>query len=166
MKIEMRDLRKSDYDFVLRINEENVEVLSPMDRAKVEYFEGCADMFKVVEVDGKLAAFCIVLREGEEAYTSENYRWFSKNYEKFLYLDRIVIDEPFRRLGIGRMLYEATFDRAKETGVSVVTLEVDTIPYNEPSLKFHEAMGFHEVGEQIIRGGTVKVSLQAREINL
>ena len=35
MKIERRDLRKSDYDFVLRINEENVEVLSPMDRAKV-----------------------------------------------------------------------------------------------------------------------------------
>ena len=92
MNIKMRDLRKSDYDFVLRINEENVEVLSPIDRAKVEYFEGCADMFKVVEVD--------------------------------------------------------------------------TIPYNEPSLKFHEAMGFHEVGEQIIRGGTVKVSLQAREINL
>ncbi len=164
MNITIRDLKKSDYDFILRINEENVEVLSPMDRAKVEYFEGCADMFKVAEVDGELAAFCIVLREGEEAYTSENYIWFSKHYDKFLYLDRIVIDKPFRRLGIGRMLYEAMFERAKEIGVGIVTLEVDTIPYNEPSLKFHEAMGFSEVGEQIIRGGTVKVSLQAAKV--
>ena len=45
-----------------------------------------------------------------------------------------------------------------------LTCEVDTIPYNETSLKFHEAMGFREVGEQIIRGGAIKVSLKACEL--
>ena len=122
-----------------------------------------SDMFVVAEVDGELAAFLIAIREGQP-YDSENYVWFSKKYPEFLYIDRIVIDEPFRAMGLGRKLYQAVKDRARETGVGVVTCEVDTIPYNETSLKFHEAMGFREVGEQIIRGGAIKVSLKACEL--
>ena len=79
-------------------------------------------------------------------------------------MDRIVIAEGYRRLGIGSMLYEDVFRRAVETGVPVVTLEVDIIPYNAQSLGFHEAMGFREVGQQVIRGGEIKVSLQAKDM--
>ena len=164
MKITIRDIKKEDYPFVLRINEENVEVLSPMDEAKLEYFVGCAEQVLVAEVDGERAAFCITLREGEPSYTSENYIWFSKTYSQFLYIDRIVIDEPFRKMGLGRKLYEEVFRHARETGVKRLTAEVDTIPYNEASLKFHDEMGFREVGEQIIRGGSIKVSLKAVEV--
>lgn len=45
-----------------------------------------------------------------------------------------------------------------------MTAEIDTEPYNEASLKFHAAMGFHEVGVQRIRGGCVQVSLQEAPI--
>ena len=41
---------------------------------------------------------------------------------------------------------------------------IDIIPYNGPSLKFHEAMGFKEVGQQVIRGGEIKVSLEVRQV--
>jgi predicted GNAT superfamily acetyltransferase len=132
-----------------------------MDRAKADYFRQTAELFKVVEVDGQPAGFMIVMREGAD-YTSENYIWFSQQYEKFLYIDRIVIDEHFRKIGLGRYLYEYVFQYAEDTGVSVVTAEVDILPvYNEPSFGFHKEMGFEEVGQQIIRGGDVKVSLQA-----
>lgn len=163
-KIVIRKIQEKDIPFVLRVNEENVEVLSPMDEAKLRRFMGYADMLQVVEADGELAAFMIVLREGINEYDSENYRWFSKHYEKFLYIDRIVIDEPFRSMGIGRMMYEAVFARARANGVGSVTAEIDTIPYNEASLKFHDVMGFKEVGEQLIRNNTIKVSLQERPI--
>ena len=43
----------------------------------------------------------------------------------------------------------------------MVTAEIDTIPYNETSLKFHERMGFQEVGVQFVRKNSIKVSLQA-----
>lgn len=163
-KIVIRPAQKADFPFILRVNEENVEVLSPMDTAMLEYFSKCTEMLYVALVDNTLAAFLIVLREGVDSYGSENYRWFSKNYEKFLYIDRIVIDEPFRRIGLGKRLYNEVFAHGKKTGVPYVTAEIDTIPYNETSLGFHKAMGFREVGEQIIRDGTIKVSLQEAEV--
>ena len=161
--IVIRNAEPKDYDFILKVNEVNVEVLSPMPMERMIYLRDMAEMFVVVEVDGELAAFLIAIREGKD-YDSENYVWFSKKYPEFLYIDRIVIDEPYRSIGLGRKLYEAVKEHARKTGVKVVTCEVDTIPYNEPSLKFHEAMGFKEVGEQIIRGGAIKVSLKACEV--
>lgn len=66
MNMIIRDLKKEDYDFVLRVNEENVEVLSPMDRQRLEFYAGIADMFKIVEVNGKQAAFLIAIRDGAD----------------------------------------------------------------------------------------------------
>ncbi|MBR6472745.1 MAG: GNAT family N-acetyltransferase [Firmicutes bacterium] len=162
-KIIIRDTEPKDYDFILNVNEVNVEVLSPMPMERMLWLKEMSDMFVTAEVDGEPAAFLIALREGE-AYDSENYVWFSKKYPRFLYIDRIVIDEPYRAIGLGQKLYDAVKEHARATGVNVVTCEIDTIPYNETSLKFHEAMGFGEVGEQIIRGGAIKVSLQACEL--
>lgn len=156
----IRPAVEGDYPFILRVNEENVEVLSPMDAERLGRLDDAAELCLVAEVDGVPAAFLIALREGVGFYDSENYRWFSRNYEKFLYIDRVVIDAPFRGMGVGRALYNAVFQRARDTGVPFVTAEIDTIPYNEVSLNFHRVMGFREVGEQIIRGGAVKVSLQ------
>jgi transposase len=68
-------------------------------------------MFQIAEVDGTPAAFLIALREGLEDYTSENYIWFSKQYEQFLYVDRIVIDEKFRGCGLGRRIYDGEISR-------------------------------------------------------
>lgn len=162
-EIVIRNAGQEDYGFILDVNEANVEVLSPMPMERMLLLKAMSELFVVAEVDGKPAAFLIAIREGKP-YDSENYIWFSRNYPRFLYIDRIVIAEPYRAAGLGRRLYDAVKAHAKSTGVGVVTCEVDTIPYNENSLKFHEAMGFREVGEQIIRGGAVKVSLKACEI--
>ena len=153
-----------DMDFVLELNKVNVEVLSPMDEEKFAYFMRTAELFEIEEVEDRPVAFIIALREGLDDYNSENYIWFSDNYDSFLYVDRIVIDGKYRSRGIGREMYEKVFAHAKATGVPVVTAEVDIIPYNDPSLKFHEEMGFEEVGQQVIRGGEIKVSLQTRRV--
>lgn len=163
--MQSRVITDADRSFVLECNETNVEVLSPMDEQKLDYFIEKSEMFRVVTVEDEPAAFLIALREGLDDYTSENYIWFSKQYEQFLYVDRIVIDEKFRRNGIGRVLYEEVFEHARSTGVPVVTAEINIRPYNESSLKFHEEMGFREVGQQVIRGGEIEVSLQARPVS-
>jgi len=160
VQIQIRNAEEKDYPFILRTNEENVEVLSPMDENRIQEFSAWSELFLVAEVDGIPAAFLLALREGIMDYDSENYRWFRENYEKFLYIDRIVIDEPYRRFGIGRKLYQEVFRYAKETGVPFVTAEIDTEPYNEVSLGFHQALGFKEVGVQAVRNNTIKVSLQ------
>ena len=164
--VTIRNAEKKDFPFILSVNEENVEVLSPMDEAKLQSFVDFGELVLTAEVDGSPAAFLIALRENLAFYQSENYRWFSKNYEKFLYIDRIVIDEPYRRMGLGSKLYQTVFDRARSTGVPFVTAEIDTEPYNEVSLNFHKVMGFREVGVQAVRNNTVKVSLQEAAMTL
>lgn len=164
--IHIRNITEQDYDFVLQTNLDNVEVLSPMSRERMLYLKPLCELFLIAEVEGRPAAFLMALREGTTEYDSENYRWFAQHYEKFLYVDRIVIGEPYRHLGIGRKLYETVFDHARKIGAPVVTCEVDTIPYNAVSLSFHKEMGFHEVGTQHVELNDVTVSLQERPIVL
>ena len=164
MQIRIRNAEERDYPFILKVNEENVEVLSPMDDDKIWNFSEWSTLFLVAEIDGDAVAFLLALREGILDYDSENYLWFSKNYQKFLYIDRIVIDEPYRRLGVGRALYQKAFCYANAAEVPFVTAEIDTEPYNEESLGFHRAMGFKEVGVQVVRNNSIKVSLQERRI--
>ena len=164
-KIVIRTVTKEDFPLILRLNEENVEVLSPMDEKGAALFGKWAEKFLVAEVDGRFAAFLIAFREGVDDYWSENYKWFAAKYSQFLYIDRIVIDEPYRKCGLGRRLYRELMDHARNTKVPVVTAEIDTEPvYNEASLRFHDAMGFREVGTQYVRDGKIKVSLQAAEV--
>ena len=163
--IVIRPVEDRDTDFILRLNEENVEVLAPMDEQRLEQYKGWAELFLVAEVDGKSAAFLIAIREGNGEYESENYRWFNSHYDSFLYVDRIVIDTEFRRAGLGRELYGIVFEQALKDGVPLVTAEIDIEPdYNEGSIRFHEAMGFKEVDTLVIRNGKLKVSLQTRKM--
>ena len=164
-KVQIRNVRKSDYDFILEQNQKNVDMLSPMNAEKLQQFCDIAELLLIADVDEVPAAFLIALRDGIQDYQSENYRWFCQNYSSFLYIDRIVIDENYRGCGLGRLLYQNVFSHAYNTNVPFVTAEINIIPYNASSLKFHEKMGFHEVGTQTIRNNTVKVSLQEAAIS-
>ena len=164
--IVIRKAEEKDYPFILKVNEENVEVLSPMNEDRLRKFATFSDLLVVAEVDGKPAAFLIALREGVAEYDSENYLWFSRNYPRFLYIDRVVVDAPFRSCGVGRALYQEVFARAKASDVPFVTAEIDTIPYNKESLDFHKVMGFREVGVQSVRNNSVRVSLQEAPVTL
>ena len=164
MQVKIRNAEEKDYSFILRVNEENVEVLSPMDEEGIQNFSKWSELFLIAEADGNPAAFLLALREDLADYDSENYLWFSKNYDKFLYIDRIVIDAPYRRSGVGRALYQEVFRHANKTEVPFVTAEIDTEPYNEVSLGFHQAMGFREVGVQRVRNNSIRVSLQEAEV--
>lgn len=79
-------------------------------------------------------------------YDSPNFLWFRDRLERFVYIDRIIVDEQARGLGLARQLYEQLFDLAREAGHSLVTCEVNSTPPNPGSDAFHAAMGFAEAG--------------------
>ena len=58
-----------------------------------------------VLLDNETVGFIVCFREGS-SYSSLNYKFFSKNETKFLYIDRVVIKDTFRRKGIGLNLYQ------------------------------------------------------------
>jgi len=94
--------------------------------------------------EGEVVGFIICMREGS-AYGSENYKFFSQRLKKFLYVDRVAIDEQHRRAGLGQAIYEDIFSQASNDSLPIA-LEVNTQPVNQPSLTFHEKMGFDQIG--------------------
>ena len=94
--------------------------------------------------ENEIVGFIICMREGS-AYWSENYKFFTKRLKKFIYVDRVAIDEQHRRAGLGQAIYEDIFLQASHDSLSIA-LEVNTQPVNQPSLNFHEKMGFDQVG--------------------
>ncbi|WP_026665352.1 GNAT family N-acetyltransferase [Butyrivibrio sp. FC2001] len=162
----IKRIEPKDYDYVLELNEENVDVLIPTDREELKYLAEKAALFQIIYVDEVPAGFIIALREGLEDYDFKSYRWFKERYSKFLYIDRVVVDKKYWKKGLGRKLYQYAFDYVKENDIEIVAAAITTVPYNKESLAFHAKMGFTEVGEQLIRGGNVRISQQVKELRI
>lgn len=94
--------------------------------------------------EDEIVGYIICMREGS-AYGSENYKFFTQRLKKFLYVDRVAIDEHYRRAGLGQAIYENIFSQASNDSLPIA-LEVNTQPVNQPSLNFHEKMGFDRIG--------------------
>jgi uncharacterized protein len=90
-------------------------------------------------------AFLLGFAEGSH-YDGANFLWFRQRYPSFLYVDRVVVGQAHRRLGLGRLLYEDLFRRAERLGVAAVACEVNVRPPNPASDTFHAGLGFSEVG--------------------
>ena len=92
---------------------------------------------------------------------SPNDRWFCSAYDDFGYIDRIAIAEKARRSGLATRLYR-DFEASLPASARFVTCEVNLVPPNESSMRFHEDYGFGTVGTQTIDNGRKKVALMAK----
>jgi predicted GNAT superfamily acetyltransferase len=97
-------------------------------------------------------------------YASENYQWFDTRATKFLYLDRIVVADSLQNQGVGREIYAAVFEAARIRQCDEVTCEVNVDPPNPGSLRFHDRLGFVEVGRLSTKGDSVVVALLAAPV--
>lgn len=159
----IRDATARDFSAILALNAESVHFLSPLDEARLRRLHAQAAYHRVAEIDGAVAAFLLVLREGAD-YDSPNYRWFAQRYPRFLYVDRIVVAADRQGHGLAATLYDDLIAFAETTGVETLTCEFDLDPPNPASAKFHARYGFREVGTQWLSGGKKQVSLQARAL--
>ncbi len=112
--------------------------LSPLTLESLQWLHDAAAYCRVVVDGGEIVAFLLALREGG-TYDSLNYRWFAQNYDRFLYIDRVVVASQSRGAGIGRLLYADVFAFAGRSQVAHVTCEYDIDPPNEASRRFHES---------------------------
>ena len=156
MTTSLRPITPADHDAVVGVNERFVHLTAPMDQPRLAELVAAADRADVIDVDGELAGFVITFAAGA-AYDGTHFAWFAKRYDDYCYLDRIVIDEPFQRRGLGTLVYDAI-----ESGCAgpVLALEVNIDPPNEPSLAFHRARGFTEVGQSDASGHLVSLMVK------
>jgi predicted GNAT superfamily acetyltransferase len=149
----LRPITPEDHDAVLTWNEAHVDLLAPLDEARLLALLGWGDLGCVLVQDGRDVGFVLTFASGT-AYDSENYRWFTERFSSFYYLDRVVVDAAMRRTGIGTRVYDQIERHAREMA-PVMCLEVNLEPPNEPSLTFHRRRGYVEVGQDAATGHLV-----------
>ena len=161
--ITLRRVEESDLGDVLRLNEAAVPAVNSVDLLQMRWFADNAAYFKVAERGGDVVGFLIGMRPGT-SYGSPNYRWFCDRYDEFGYIDRVAITASARRLGLATRLYR-DFEASLPTSVRILTCEVNIVPPNESSMRFHEEYGFRTLGTQTLEFDRKKVALMARERN-
>jgi uncharacterized protein len=162
MALAIRDVREHELDAVLALNNTAGRSILVLDAVQLRYFYDHADYFRVAEIDGHLAGFLIALRDGSD-YDSPNYRWFSEHYPSFVYIDRIVIANAYRRHGLGRIFY-CDVNSFAEVRVPLLTCEVFLEPIDDVVVLFHGTYGFQEVGQQRMGEHGPQVSLLAKDL--
>jgi uncharacterized protein len=157
----LREPTNADWPRLLELNRASVDELSALDEPRLHLVLSLARRSLVVESDGGVVAFAIAMAPGVP-YDSENYRWFSDHFERFLYLDRVAVAESMRRRGIGAQLYDAMESEAQAYGRMVC--EVNLIPRNDPSLAFHASRGYREI-DCLEHGPEKVVALMSKELS-
>ncbi|MCX6536869.1 MAG: GNAT family N-acetyltransferase [Actinobacteria bacterium] len=161
-ELEPRLFLNSDIDAALELNNLNSPAVGELDRVQLQFLIEHSLYSFAIGAD-TLHAFCITFAPGAP-YTSVNYQWFSKEYSDFVYLDRIVVSEKMRNQTLGEKLYLAVEQRMiKDRCAPLLTCEVNLNPPNTGSIRFHNRIGFREVGQQDSKPG-LTVSLLAKKI--
>lgn len=162
MTIVIRDVREHELDSVLALNNAVGPRILSLDATRMRWFFNNAAYFRVAEVDGVIAGFLIALREFS-SYESPNFIWFRQRYPEFAYIDRIVIAEPYRGFGLGRIFYCDVTSYA-ELRVPLLACEVFLEPRDDVAVLFHGTYGFNEVGQQLMTSVGRPVSLLAKSL--
>lgn len=159
--MQLTNAKSEHFTRILSLNSQAVPAVNEISLAELEALARQALYFKVAIADQVVMGFLLVLPEGED-YASLNYQWFSKKYEHFSYIDRIVVSPKAKGQGIGKALYQDLIESHSER--QRICCEVNIKPMNTDSLAFHDKIGFREVGQQDTEGGLKRVSLMSLNI--
>ncbi|MBB5055782.1 hypothetical protein HDF16_000451 [Granulicella aggregans] len=155
----IQDLHGLDFGPILALNNEHAMETSELDASRLKALLDMACYAR--GVDGGATALLIALDQ-EAGYENPNFAWFKAAYERFVYIDRVIVADAARGRGIARALYEDLFFFAKDSGQERVVCEVNLDPPNAASDAFHAAMGFEAVGQNTIHGGAKTVRYFAK----
>ena len=142
--MDIRTLSLDDVEAMWAINEEGLPGTGQVSPAELETLLDLAS-FAVGAFDDDLMLGFVICLPPQTAYGSLNYAWFNQRYDAFLYVDRIAVAANHRNRSVGSLLYERVIACANEHAVPVAA-EVNRLPPNPGSMRFHHRFNFVEVG--------------------
>lgn len=134
---------KSHRAKILRMNETFVHWLSPLDDDGLSDLLDLAHYKKQIhEADGVLIGYA-----HDVDYDHKNLQWLRARFDRFYYIDRIILSAAAQGKGYGRHLYADFEAEARAKGLARLVCEVNTKPNNPGSHKFHERLGFNALAD-------------------
>lgn len=155
----LRAATMADGDALHRLNEANVPEVGSVDIDRMQWFIERAPYFRVLDIDGFVAGMLIGLTHEDDDYPSKNYAWFKTKFDRFAYIDRIALDESVRGMGWGPALYRDIEGWAVAGGLPRLCAEVNTLPPNPRSMRFHLRYGFVELDRYRPYGPDAEVAM-------
>lgn len=155
-------LNAEDADRILDLNNAHAVETSSLDLAAAERL--LAMCFYAKCVSPGMRGFLLALDQ-DAAYDNQNFHWFRRRFERFVYIDRIIVAQDARGQGLARLMYEDLFAQANAAGQVRVVCEVNIDPPNEGSLAFHRSMKFVALADVVLKGGSKLVRYLVRELD-
>ena len=140
----IRNLTHADVEAMWVINEEGLPGTGRVAPSELKALLDLASFAVGAFEDDLMLGFVICLPP-QTTYGSLNYAWFNQRYDAFLYVDRIAVATDHRNRGVGSALYSQVIAEANEQAVPVAA-EVNLVPPNPGSVRFHHRFNFVEVG--------------------
>lgn len=142
-------------EHIYYLNEENTPEVGSLPSVKsLEELIKMSSSALYLSKNDEVIGFIICFRENS-VYKSENYKFFNDNKNKFIYIDRVVVKDGYRRMGYGTMFYKH-LDKVASKQLLPICCEVNSIPKNDVSINFHINNGYKEVGERDFKNHSVK----------
>lgn len=149
-----------DLGRILALNNAHATELSWLEPDRLAELVGRAFHVRCI---GDVEAFLLAFDQNAD-YDSPNFLWFRDRYDRFVYVDRVVVAPTARGRGHARRLYDELFAHGRAIGHARVVCEVNIRPPNPASNAFHTALGFREVGAAILPGGAKTVRYLERSL--
>jgi predicted GNAT superfamily acetyltransferase len=157
----VRNIVSTDVTRVLEINNANTPGVSEL--TMIELATDLKNSLHALVIDnehGEVCAFCITF-DPNAPDAGSNHQWFAERFKSFVYLDRIAIDSNHQNRGLGALLYQSVeLHMLNSAEHSLLCCEVNLDPPNPGSLRFHERIGFTEVGQHSPQQGYLVSLLQ------
>ena len=160
----VRNIEIADLVRVLEINNANTPGVSELTMSELETdIENCLHALAIDNEHGEVCAFCITFAP-DAPDAGVNHQWFADRFESFVYLDRIAIDSKHQNRGLGALLYQTVEQNMLNSAEhSLLCCEVNLEPPNPGSLRFHQRIGFTEVGQHLPQQGYL-VSMLSKDL--
>jgi len=146
-------VKSEHFATILANNEQFVHWLAPLDMPGLEKLISEARYVRQIgDGAGVLIGFT-----SDSPKQSDNLTWLRNAFDNFVYIDRVIIGETAQGRGYGRALYDDFEAFARENNYVRMVCEVNTVPDNPTSHKFHSSLGFRPCGEMEMQGGKKRV---------
>jgi len=147
---------------VLTLNNGAVPNVNGLSLAELQELVVGADVALVLEEGADVKGFMLGFLAAN-ALDGFNFRWFRSRFDDFLYIDRVVVNPTYWRLGVGLELYACATRWCGDNGVGRMTCEVNDAPPNPGSHAFHRGLGFEPL-ESIDHPSGKRVCMYVREL--
>lgn len=162
----IRPFRSGDFATLFAANEASVPGVGAETKESLAKWIELATCLVAVDAEDQPLGFITVMEIGQPEYDSPNMRWFetyaAQTGKSVVYVDRIALLPAARGQRLGEALYEAAF--AQFAGRDEIGCEVNTLPDNPGSHRFHERLGFVAAGEATYQPGEKAVRFYTRQL--